>query len=91
MTNLSCCTTYLSCFIRGYDLTANQVNAAINIFLVCLPVKYCDMLHPQGLTSNKNGRGSECWALPLTLKNKGIPIQLTTLEFNFWKTEAHEV
>ena len=49
------------------------------------------MLHPQGLTSNKNGRGSECWALPLTLKNKGIPIQLTTLEFNFWKTEAHEV
>ena len=26
-------------------MTAKQVNAAIDLFLVLLPVKYCDMLH----------------------------------------------
>ena len=36
-----------SCRISGYLtlITAKQVNAPIDVFLVWLPVKYCDMLH----------------------------------------------
>ena len=41
---------------------------------------------PRG-ASNKNWWGSECWVLPLTLKQKKI-LLLTTLEYNFCKTEA---
>ena len=45
---------------------------------------------PQGGLPIKSDGGSECWALPLTLKYKKI-LFLTTLEYNFCKTEAPEV
>ena len=39
----------------------------------------------------KSDGGSECWALPLTLKYKKKFLFLTTLEYIFCKTEAPEV
>ena len=37
--------TFMSRRWLRYAMTAKQVNAAIDVFLVLLHVKYCDMLH----------------------------------------------
>ena len=37
--------TFMSHRWLRYTMTAKHVNAAIDVFLVWLPVKYCDMLH----------------------------------------------
>ena len=37
--------TFMSYLWLRYTMTAKHVNAAIDVFLVLLPVKYCDMLH----------------------------------------------
>ena len=37
--------TFMSHQWLRYTMTAKQVNAAIDVFLVCLPVNCCDMLH----------------------------------------------
>ena len=45
----------------------------------------------QGGLPIKSDGGSECWALPLTLKYKKKFLFLTTLEYIFCQTEAPEV
>ena len=37
--------TFMSHWRLRYIMTVKQVNAAIDVFLVWLPVNYCDMLH----------------------------------------------
>ena len=41
--------TFMSRRWLRYTMTAKQVNVAIDLFLVCLPVKYCDILHSSGI------------------------------------------
>ena len=43
--SLSADITFMSHRWLRYTMTAKQVNVAIDVFLVWLPVKYCDMLH----------------------------------------------
>ena len=55
------------------------------------PIFEASYYFPGGGLPIKSDGGSECWALPLTLKYKKTILFLTTLEYNFCKIEAPEV
>ena len=74
--------------IQGYDTIRNDRSTGSRGGVAFL-VKH-GLVPREGLPIKSDG-GSECWALPLTLKYKKKFLFLTTLEYIFCKTEAPEV